>query len=550
MALALRKWDLTVDVVAVGSGLGGLTAAIVAHDAGHEAAVLEKAPKLGGVSAYSGGEVFLPDNHLLHAAGLSDSRAQGLAYLRFLAAGYADPALTEVLADTGLTAVRYLEERAGVRWKIIKGFPDYHYPKAPGAAAAGRYLEVALFEGAQLGSWQKKTYLSPHMPNGIDHDELFAWGGFVNVLRWDFALMARRFTQDYRGFGPGMMAYLVKAAMIDRNIPAFVTTPVRELIVEDGAVAGVRAEREGKDFFVRARRGVVLAAGGYDWHPDLARWFEHLPEWQSMVQPSVAGDAMVMAQEIGAAVAAVPAQNLGLFFGYQVPGEEHEGKPLMRGSWEGGFPHAIWVNRAGKRFGDESFYRDYLPKTRAWDGVLQAQPNFPPYLVFDTSFRDKYPLGTFLPGQDLPKALVARADTLRGLAGELGIDADGLEATVARFNRFAEEGVDHDFGRGTYPWAAMMTGDRTRPNPNLGPLDKPPYYGLRLRVASVGVNAAGLRTNASAQVMHVRGRPIPGLYAAGNSAAPLDTGAGYQSGLANLRGIVGGYLSGKHAASR
>ena len=550
MAFKLSKWDLTVDVVAVGSGLGGLTAAIVAHDAGQRVAVLEKAPKLGGVSAYSGGEVFLPDNHLMRARGLSDSREAGLAYLRFLAAGYADPALTELLVDTGLAAVEYLEERAGVRWKIIEGFPDYHYPRAPGTAAAGRYLEVELFDGATLGEWQKKTYLSPHMPNGITHDELFAWGGFVNVLRWDFALMAKRYKQDRRGFGPGMMAYLVKAAMIDRAIPAHVSTPAREILVEDGAVVGVRAEREGKDFFVRARKGVVLAAGGYDWHPELARYFEHLPEWQSMVPPSVAGDAWVMASELGAAIAAVPAQNLGIFFGYQVPGEQQEGKPLWRGSWEGGFPHAIWVNRAGKRFADESFYRDYLPKVRAWDGVAQDQPNFPPYLVFDGNFREKYPLGTFLPGQDLPEELVARADTLRDLAAKLGIDGAGLEATVERFNRFAVEGVDPDFARGTYPWAAMMTGDRSRPNPNLGPLDKPPFYGLRLRVAGVGVNAAGLKTNAQAQVMHVRGRPIPGLYAAGNSAAPLDTGAGYQSGLANLRGIVGGYLAGNHAAQR
>ena len=550
MAFGFAKWDLTVDVVAVGSGLGGLGAAIVVHDAGKRAVVFEKAPKLGGVSAYSGGEVFVPKNHLQETAGIRDSREAGLAYLQFLAAGYADPALQAILLDTGPVAARYFAERAGVRWKLIKGFPDYHYPKAPGTVAAGRYLEVELFDGNALGEWQSKTYLSPHMPNGIDHDELFAWGGFVNVLKWDFSLLAKRYRKDMRGFGPGMMAYFVRAAMIDRKIPAFVESPVTELIVEDGAVVGVRARRNGKDFLVRAQKGVILAAGGYDWHPEMAKYFEHLPEWQSMCQPTVAGDAMVLGGELGAAIAAVPPANLGLFYGYNIPGEEQEGKPLWRGSWEGGFPHAIWVNRAGRRFADESFYRDYLPKTRAWDGTTQAQPNFPPFLIFDSNFRDKYPLGTFLPGQPIPEEVAASAPTLRALAEKLGIDAAGLEATVARFNQFAEDGVDRDFGRGTYPWAAMMTGDATRQNPNLGPLDKPPFYGMRLRVASVGINCAGLKTNGDAQVMHVRGRPIPGLYAVGNSAAPLDIGAGYQSGLSNLRGIVGGYLAGRHAAAR
>jgi 3-oxosteroid 1-dehydrogenase len=549
MAFGLGKWDLTVDVVSVGSGLGGLAAAIVAHDEGKKALVLEKAPKLGGVSAYSGGELFVPANHLQEGAGIRDTREQGLAYLRFLAAGYADPELQSALLDVGRVAAQYFQERAGVRWKIIKGFPDYHFPKAPGTLAAGRYLEVELFKGSDLGEWQPLTYLSPHMPNGIDHDELFAWGGFVNVMKWDFGLMGKRFKQDYRGFGPGMMAYFVKAAMIDRGIPAYLDTEVRELVVEDGRVVGVRAERGGKDLFVRARKAVVLAAGGYDWKPEVARYFEQLPEWESMVQPSVAGDAMVMGGEVGAAIAAVPPCNLGLFFGYRVPGEEHDGKPLIRGSWEGGFPHAIWVNAKGERFGDESFYRDYLPKTRAWDGVTQTQPNFPPYLIFDSNYRAKYPLGTFLPGQDMPEELVARGDTLAELATKLGIDAAGLEATVKRWNVMATSGKDADFGRGTYPWAAMMTGDRERAHPNLGPLDKGPYYGLRLRVASVGINAAGLKTNAHAQVMHVRGRPIEGLYAVGNSAAPLDIGAGYQSGLSNLRGLAGGYAAAKHASA-
>ncbi len=550
MAFKLGKWDLTVDVVSAGSGLGGLSAAIVAHDAGLKVLVLEKAPKLGGVCAYSGGEVFVPNNHLEHALGIVDSRAQGLAYLSFLAAGYAKPELQAALLDVGPVAAEYFEKQAGVRWKIVSGFPDYHYPHAPGTVAAGRYFETELFEGASLGEWQDKTYLSPHMPNGITHDEMFEWGGFTNIMKWDFALMGKRMRKDLRSFGPGMMGYFVKAALVDRKIPAYLETKLCALIVENGEVIGVRAERAGKDFFVRAKKGVVLAMGGYDFRPDLAKYFEHVPEWHSMCLPTLEGDALVAGGEIGAAIGAVPPTNLGQFYGYNVPGETQAGAALWRASWEGGFPHALWVNRAGKRFADESFYRDYLPKTREWSGATQTQPNFPPFLVFDQNFRDKYALGTFLPTMELPEEMVARANTLGALAGQLGIDGAALEATVARFNRFAEAGVDEDFGRGTYPWAAMMTGDRSQKNPNLGPLDRAPFYGLKLHVASVGVNAAGLLTNEHAQVLHVRGAPISGLYATGNSAAPLDIGAGYQSGLSNLRGMVGGFVAGRHASAR
>ena len=547
----LGKWDLEVDVVSVGSGLGGLASAIVAHDAGKRTVVLEKSRKVGGLCAYSGGEVFLPANYLQAAAGISDSRAEGLEYLKFLAAGYADPELQNALLDNGLEAVKYFAEKAGVKWKLVKGFPDYYYPTAPGSAKEGRYLEVELIKGHDLGDWRKKTYLSPHVPIGITHDELFAWGGFTNVMQWDFAVLGQRMTEDYRGFGPGMMAYFVKAALVDRKIPAHTETAVRELIVENGVVVGVRAEKAGKDFFVRAKKGVVMAVGGYDWHATFPRYYEQLPEWNSMAQPTFEGDGMVMGCEIGAAIAAVPPANLGLMFGYQVPGEEHDGKPLFRGSWDGGSPHAIWVNAAGKRFGDESFYKDYGPKTHEWDGVKQQQPNFPPFLIFDSNYREKYPLGRFLPTQDLPESLVARAPTLRELAAKLGINAEGLESTVTRFNQFVAEGVDKDFGRGTYPWASMMTGDRRMPrNPNLGALEKGPYYGLKLHVVSAGINAAGVKTNVHAQVMHVRGKAIQGLYAVGNAAAPLDIGAGYQSGISNLRGLVGGYVAGKHAAGR
>jgi 3-oxosteroid 1-dehydrogenase len=533
------KWDQEVDVVCVGSGLGALTAAMAAHDEGAKVLVLEKAAKLGGVCAYSGGEVFVCCNHKHQ-----DDPAAARAYLDFLAGGYADPELARILFETGPVVARWAEEKCGVRWKVIKDFPDYHYPHAPGTVAKGRYLEVELFDGAQLGPWQKKTYLTPHMPPGIIHDELFAWGGLATITKWDYALMGKRISKDQRGMGPGMMGYFVKAAMIDRGIEARVSSAVRSLVVEDGRVVGVRTDAHA----IRARKGVVLAVGGYDWNARVARQYEQLPEWHSMCQPSVEGDNLVLGGEIGAGLARVPNHNLGMFFGYRIPGEEHDGKPLYRASWEGGYPHALWVNRAGQRFGDESFYREYLPKVHAWDGVAQDHPNYPPFLIFDQQYRDKYAFATYLPGMDVPPEVLPRANSLRELATQLGVDGAALEQSVARFNEHARAGVDPDFKRGTYPWAAVMTGDKAMLNPNLGTVEKPPFYGVRLVPVGVGVNSVGLETDAFARVKHVRGHAIAGLYACGNSAAALDTGAGYQSGLSNLRGMTWGWIAGRHAA--
>jgi 3-oxosteroid 1-dehydrogenase len=544
------NWDLEVDLVAVGSGLGALSAAIVARDLGLEVVVLEKAPKLGGVCAYGGGEVFVPNNHKMRALGIEDSDEAGRRYFEFLAAGFADPELQTKLLDTMRPAVEYYEKEAGVRWTAVEGLPDYYYPDAPGSHAGGRYLCAELFDGSTLGPWQQRTFLTPHFPMGVEHRELYAWGGLAKVTEWNYELLAERITRDVRAWGQGMMGYFVKAAQIDRDIPAHVGTPVRELVAEDGAVVGVRAERAGSDFRVRARRGVLLAIGGYDLNREMACQFEQMPDWNSACPPYVEGDHIVMGTEVGAALAAVPPTNLAMFFGYHIPGEEHEGRPLYRSSWECGCPHAIWVNRAGRRFCDESFYKDYQPRLRQWDGQKQEMPNLPPFLIFDQNYRDRYPLGSFMPGQEIPEDLAVRADTLRELAGRLEIDADGLEATVARYNEFARRGEDPDFGRGSRPWAVRLTGDPAYPNPCVGPLDKAPFYGVRLVPVGVGINSHGLRTDASARVVHVRGHPIPGLYAVGNSAALRDLGGGYQSGTSNMRAITWGYVAGRHAAGR
>ncbi len=548
MTLKHDKWDLEVDFVSIGSGLAGMTAAIITHDLGKRAVVLEKAPKLGGVSAYSGGEVWLPNNHKMKEAGIADSDDEGMKYYAFLSNGYGDRAMLVRMYETAYKALLYLEKKAGVKWRYISDFPDYYYPHAPGTSPQGRYLEVELFKGSDLGQWQEKTYLSPISPMGISHKELFEWGGFTNIQEWDFEKMAENFEQDLRGFGPGMMAYFVKAAMIDRSIPAYLDTPARELMVENGTVIGVRAEIEGQDFFVRALNGVLIAAGGYDHDEEQARYWEDMPEWKSQTQPYLTGDNMVLGGDVGAALAGVSPANLACFMGYRIPGEEHDvGVPLWRASVEGGLPHAIWVNQAGKRFCDETFYKDFQPVCRNYNGRAMDQLNYPPILIFDGNFREKYAVGTYMPGDTIPYSFAQQADSLRELSEKLSIPTDAFEATIERFNKLVDEGKDTDFGRGDYPWGTKMFGDRNYPHPHMGHINSPPYYGIKLCPASVGVNAVGLKTNINAQVMNVRGKAIKGLYAAGNSAAQIDIGPGYNSGIANTRGIAWGYIASHHA---
>ena len=536
------RWDLEVDVVCVGSGLGSLTAALVAHDRGQQVLVLEKAPRLGGLCAYGGGEVFCPNGPHMAEIGVRDSDEAARQYFDFLAAGYNDPALTARLLASYKPAIAWTEKEAGVPWEAVAGLDDYYYPDVPGSNT-GRYLAVRLFEGAQLGEWQSKTWaISPHFPPGLTHKEMYAWGGLANVTKWDYELLGQRVASDRRSFGPGMMGWFVKAAMVDRGIPARVDTPVRQLVVEEGRVAGVRAE----GLAVRARKGVVLGIGGYDHNPRLATMYEETHEWHSASQPYLHGDAIVMGAEIGAEIASVPPTNLAMFYGYHIPGEEHDGVPLYRSSWESGCPHAIWVNRAGRRFCDESFYKDYNPRVREWNGRTQRQDNWDVFLILDGQYRERYPLGSFMPGMEIPEELAAKADTPRALAEKLGIDADGLEATLERFNRDAARGEDPEFGAGHFPWTRRLAGDPSYPNPNLGTVEKPPFYGVKLVPVGVGINSHGLRTDSDARVLHVRGRPIPGLYAVGMSAAILDLGGGYQSGTSNMRAITWGYLAGLH----
>ncbi len=519
--------------------------------------MVDKAALLGGVTAYSYGQVWVPDNHMdanSHATDAGVDTADAFAYLEFLGGGFGDPALGRMLLDTAPEVVRYLGLQAGVPWRVIEGLPDYHWPTVPGTVGTGRYLEVDPIADSTLGSWAPFVRTSPHAPLPLTNGEMLEWGGLAATHNWDMGLAVERMARGEHTLGPGLVRALARAALIERRVDVWLDAPLTSLTTDGprvtGAIIGSGGGQDRPGIRVEARRGVLLATGGYDWNTELTRWFEHLTEWHSLCPPSITGDHIAIAGAVGAAVAAVPPMNLSALYGIHVPGEENEGAPLWRSAgFEAGLPHALLVNDQGQRFADESFYKDLLPRARAWDGTRQRYTNLPMFLIVDDQHRSRYPLAGFPPGAALPESVAVSSSTIDGLALALGIDPDALCATVARFNGLAATGIDDDFGRGRVPWAHAMAGDLGHsPNPNLGSIEQPPFVGLRLAPVSGGINAAGLRTDASARVVHVSGQPIPGLYAAGNAAAHLDIGAGYQSGIAILRGLVWGAIGARHAA--
>lgn len=545
-----RKWDAETDFVSIGSGIAGLSAAITARDQGLEAMVLEKSALLGGVTALSMGEVWVAGNHHAADLGLEDSAESGFRYLQRLSMGYgADLAILNKVVHAR-EALSYFEDRIGLRMEVIRDCPDYYYGHSNDAVAEGRMLEVEPFPAATLGEWQAGTRISPQMPYGLTHCDMFAAGGTANIVKWDFGRMADRLTKDERCLGPGLAAYFVKGA-IDHGVTLMTETGVEELIADGSRVVGVRAVRDGRDIFVRARRGVLVSVSSYERHQGFNRTLGQQLELGSMVFATVDGANFRLTGPLGARIARVPDITL---LGFTIPGMEGEdGQPLWNSALPViGQPHTIVANRAGKRFGNEAFYRSFYYTIDQIDGSNQTHPNFPCWAIIDSQAREKYPFGSIMPGSDWPEGFGAQADTLRELAQVIGVDPDGLEETVARFNPNAERGVDPDYGRGTHPWSTWMCGDPYhKPSPVLAPLQEGPFHAVRLeRMGGTAISSSGILTDMHGQALDWNDAPIPGLYVAGNSQARMETGAVMQSGISNARGMTYGWLAAQHAAGR
>lgn len=542
-----EKWDQEFDIVAIGSGAGGLCAAITAHELGATALVVEKSGQVGGVTALSMGEVWVAGNHLAETAGIADSVEQGYRYLKTLSMDYGNDLAILNLVLHARHALKYFEDRAGLKMEVIKGCPDYYYKANDHAVAEGRMLEVAPFPGASLREWQGATRLSPQMPYGMSHSDIFDAGGTANMMKWDFTKMAERLGKDERCLGPGLAAYFVKA-VLDRGIPMWTGAAAEELICDGRRVVGVRIKRDGQDLFVKARQGVVVAVSSYERRQDYNKNLGTQLDIGSMVFSAIDGSNFRLAGPLGARIAKVPDITS---LGFTVPGEEdEEGYPLWRTALSAlGLPHTMVVNRKGKRFGNESFYRSFYYEIDRIDGSNQTHPNFPCWVVMDSQGREKYPFVSITPDQDWPEDFGVIADTLDELAEKIGVDAAGLKETVARFNGYAETGEDIDFGRGKHPWSLWMCGDPFhQPNGNLGTLHKGPFYAVELkRMGGTAIPSTGLLTDHHSRVIGWDDQPIEGLYAAGNSVARMETGAVMQSGVSNARGMTYGWLASRHA---
>jgi 3-oxosteroid 1-dehydrogenase len=523
--------DSTFDVVCVWSGAGGMGAALAAAAAGASVLVIEKGPRLGGTTAYSNGEIWVGANDLAKEAGMPDSPEETRKYLDYLSEGVASPQMRDNFIERSREALRFLRG-CGVELQVVHGLADYYFGEVPGAVSEGRYLEAAPFEQKQLGELADLVLISPHETSWVTNDETVATAGEpIETMK----LAAGHQERGELCGGAALIASLMKAGA-ERGVEFRTSSSAIRLITDDGRVTGVRVRGPSGDYVVRARRGVVLATGSYDHNDTFLKAFELHDDIKGLAPTTVTGDHIVLAGQVGAAVVKTRLPHVSpMFLGFHTPGNEDNGVPKYRYSMTS-MAHSIIVNRRGLRY-SQTWLAPHISTAINQTDENGETPNWPTWQILDQNFRDKFPLGDVPPGADLPEGMAATANTIRGLAEIAGIDPDGLEYTVDRWNKFCDRGVDEDFNRGTSPFEKAFFGGE------LGRIDRPPFVAVKQSRVSANIGSAGLHINTDAQAIRLTGEPIPGLFVTGMSAATTDIGARYQSGTGISRGITYGYVA-------
>jgi len=550
-------WNETVDFLVVGSGAAGMTAAIRAHDLGAKTLIIEKGEQYGGSTALSGGVVWVPDNPCMQQLEMDDSAEEGFEYLQGITAGVPSEARLRAYLETAPRMMTYLEEFSDLKFQSIEDYPDY-YPERPGGKCGGRSCEPIEFNAFLLG---------PELEKQLRYHQSYFPLGFVTVraregteilkqtLKGDLILLRLIFSflfnlrarikgwRNTRLTIGGALAGRARLSLMKRDVPLWLKTKLNELVMEDGRVVGAIVEHKGRVQRIRAKQGVLLAMGGFEHNAELRRKHQQAPigaEWAAGAETN-SGDSIAVGRNLRA--------------GFELMDESWwcpvfllPGDPFVRlVIFEKNLPGSIIVNAKGERFMNEAATYNDVVKSMYRSNAEAV--SIPAYLIFDRRFRKKYPVANILPAPIQPDYLVPKRlrswlvkdKSLTGLAEKIGVDTEGLLRTVQRFNEFAHQGKDLDFGRGESVQDQYYAAKPTGPNPNLGPIEKGPFYAIQVWPGDIGTKG-GLKTDKKARVLTEEGNVIPGLYAAGNCSAavmgPTYPGAGGTIGPAMTFGFI------------
>jgi succinate dehydrogenase/fumarate reductase flavoprotein subunit len=533
----VTDWDDDVDVVVLGSGGAGLTAALTAASSGASVEVYEKAATVGGTTAVSGGIVWIPAHRRSADGELPVEDA--MDYLRAQSLGFMDDELMQTFVRTGAEMLDYVEAHSELQFEIAEGFPDYK-PELPGGRpGGGRSLNAKPFDLARLGDWRDRITSFPADFSNVGIDAETRARIHASVDNED---------GDYCVAGTALIAGLLKG-LLDVGVVPRVNARAVELIGDSSAMTGVRISLGSKDIRVRARRGVVLTTGGFEWDAKLVEAYLRGPMRGAVSPPNNTGDGLRMAMAHGADLA-----NMGEAWWVpivQLPGDTFQGHPRSRSvRLERTRPRSIIVNRAGKRFLNEAGEYNSMAGPFQYLDPRDGYANDPAWIVFDSQHLKRYGFLGVLPGDEAPDWFAPSAD-LAQLGAKTGIDADGLARTLAAWNDNVAHETDPDFGRGSSAYDGYW-GDTTAATVagrTLGPIDTAPYYAVPVSIGAMGTKG-GPRTDRDGRVLHVNGSPIPGLFAAGNAMAGA-TGKAYGGAGGTLGpAMVFGYRAGLAVSAR
>ncbi len=554
--------DSEVDIVVIGSGAGGMTAALTGALQGLDVAILEKAPVIGGTTAVSAGSIWVPNTHLAPAR--SDSIANARRYLQATIGARLRAELCEAFLTSAPVMTRYLEQHSHVALRAYAHHPDY-LATAEGATLAGRVLEPVPFDGRMLRGEFKRLrdplpefmLLGGMMVDRVDIGHLMNAGRKLASARHAVGLLARfaldriRFHRGTRLVMGNALAGRLLYSLIQAGVNIRTNSLVSKLTGDANRIDGVLVSAANVTEHIHARRGVVLATGGFSRHETLRHQLlpAPVPDYSPIVE-SITGDGVDLGLSVGGRLGEHHADSS--FWAPMSVSERADGSTAVFPHFvlDRGKPGLIAIDASGQRFVSEA--TTYHLFARAMYAANKTSSAIPCYFICDHNFVVKYGLGMIRPrGSNLARAIatgyIVRAETLTALAALLGIPATALEASVARSNTFAHTGVDAEFGKGSDAYQRNLGDPLQRPNPCLGTIKSPPFYALAVYPGDIGASV-GLVTDENAQVLQTNGLPIGGLYACGNDMDSMMAGIYPGPGVTLGPAMTFGFRAACHAA--